>query len=305
MANRVYLGKRHWTADRLGRYCGLRQTSVTEPRGERGIGQECFFAILYVNYASIMKIRETFQRYGALAGCHKLLYRVAQRCLLLNVTHLVTMSLDEPSDNDPADGIEFRPLSRNEFSAFVERSDLKLDLSLADRIAPPMDTCFGAVEDDRLIAYFWLATDSIEAIHNSQGSEESGVALSFPADTVYTYNAFVHPDHRGAGLYTQLVHAGCAWAHETLGMDRLISTVDWTNFSAMRSCRRQGRRSIGLIWRIGLFGRLFTIVPRNAKAYGVKCGKAAVVTSRSHQDSCAGNEEDYNWHSPLRIVQKS
>lgn len=250
-----------------------------------------------------MQIKQTVQRYGALAACHRLLYRVVQRCILLNVTHLVTMSLDEPSsDKEPVDGIEFRPLSRDEYLAQVEDSDLELDPSLAERISPPLDTCFGAIKDDRLIAYFWLATDSIEALHNSHGSEASGVALSFPANTVYTYNALVHPDYRGAGLYTQLVRAGCDWAHQTLRTDRLISTVDWTNFSAIRSCRRQGRRSIGLIWRFGLFGRLFTFVPRNAKKYGVKCGNAATVKSRNLPESIASEVSDHKWHGPLQTV---
>ncbi len=249
-----------------------------------------------------MSIHATFQRYGALAAGHKLLYRALGRCVLLHVTHLVTMRLDQLSQETAVnsnDGIEFRPLSRDEFLEFATGSDLDLDRTLADRIAPPLDTCFGAIKDDTLIAYFWIATDSIEAVHNSQGSEESGVALSFPANTIYTYNALVHPDHRGAGLYTRLVLAGCKWAHETLGVDRLISTVDWTNFSAIRSCRRQGRKSIGLICRIGCFGRRFTFVPPNAKLYGVKCGAAAVVKNRKLHVSVASQSGPLTWHAPV------
>lgn len=247
-----------------------------------------------------MSIHATFQRYGVLAAGHKLLYRALARCILLHVTHLVTLRLDQPSqeaETTPQDGIEFRPLTSEEFLTFAANSDLNLDRALADRISPPLDTCFGAVKDDRLIAYFWIATDSIEAVHNSQGTEESGVALSFPANTVYTYNALVHPDHRGAGLYIRLVRAGCKWAHETLDVDRLISTVDWTNFSAIRSCRRQGRKSIGLIWRIGFFGRRFTIVPSKAKFYGVKCGAAAVVKDRNLHTSIACQSGHRPWHT--------
>ena len=236
-----------------------------------------------------MGVKDTFRRYGWLAASQQALYRLVQRCLSLHVTHLMTMRLDQPNCNpELTDEIDFRPLTCDEFTELANQSDLKLDTALAKRISPPLDSCFAGVRHGRLVAFLWLATDSIEASHNSTGDGDPGVALSFPANTVYTYNAFVHPRDRGKGIYAHLVHAGCLWAHQVLQVDRLISTVEWTNRAAIRGCRRQGRRSIGLIWQIVLFGPAVHLCTIGRKNLWDRMRNAANVKSRNHPAPSAG-----------------
>jgi GNAT superfamily N-acetyltransferase len=130
------------------------------------------------------------------------------------------------------------------------------------------------------VGYYWMAIDSIEAINNSDGSESTGVEMSFPPDVMFSYKAFVHPSYRGQGLYADLVYSACHWAHRNLGVNTLVSTTDWTNFAALRSCRRQGRKSLGLIWRFGLAGRYLTLQPSLAASYGIRVGQQAQVKAR-------------------------
>lgn len=155
-----------------------------------------------------------------------------------------------------------------------------LDVDLIGRVRCGLDYCFGAFIDDRLIGYYWIAKDSIEAIHNSDGTERSGVPMSFPSNYVFAYKAFVHEDYRGRGFYSELVHHACRWAYRHLQVDMLISTADWTNYAALRSCRRQGKKSLGLVWRFGIFDCLFTRGPNAARCHGILVGQRARIKTR-------------------------
>ena len=97
------------------------------------------------------------------------------------------------------EGTLFRLLTRDEVTAFAQDRELELDASMALRLDSGIDFCFGALVDGELVGYYWLALNSIEPSHNRLGTEASGVALSFPTDAIFSYNAFVHPSLRGRG----------------------------------------------------------------------------------------------------------
>ena len=226
-----------------------------------------------------MTVAEIRRRYGTAASCHTLAYRLTQRVLILDVTHLMVLdtSAVRCEDSVPA---TFRPLDYHEVVEFARDPALKLDSSIAQRLCDNLDFCFAALIDGQLAGYYWLALDSIEAIHNRGDSDLSGVALSFPEDVIFAYKAFVHPGFRGQGVYTAMVRAAAQWAREEQGIRHLVSTADWTNYAARRSCHRQGLISLGRIWRIGRPRCMLTFGPRVAEQYDIRLGDKARVTPR-------------------------
>ncbi len=202
--------------------------------------------------------------------------------MVLDITHLMIADVTElPPTRDLT--LAFRPLSFDEIVTFAEDVEFDLDSTVANRLLGNLDVCIGVFESGSLAGYYWLALDSIEAIHNSAGSQETGVPLSFPSDAVFAYKALIHPSYRGRGLYEELVRAAGQWARQNLGSRYLISTSDWTNRAALRSCQRQGLHHVGRIWRFGFrfANTFFTFGPQQiAFRHGIQFGRQAKVVVR-------------------------
>ncbi len=232
-----------------------------------------------------MGIRETWRRYGIRWACIAGWYKVLQRLMTLDVSRFLITDLRDVPHSRMTD-VTFRPLTAGEVRSHAKNSDLDLCESLADRLDCGLDYCIGAIRDGRLVAYYWLAVDSIEAAHNRGATVATGVAISFPRNMVFGYKAFVAKEARGRGIYVGLVHAAGRWACYELGARYLISTVEWTNQAALRSCRKQGLRSIGTVWRFGIGKYLFTKSPKAALNRNIRFGDSASVQCRT---STAGN----------------
>lgn len=226
-----------------------------------------------------MSLLADWKRYGPLAAGGSIAYRIAGRCLVFDVTDLMVLDV---TDLEPVQraAATVRPLSHDEVVALAADPKLDLDRSIASRLRGRLDLCFAAFVGEKLAGYYWLALDSIEAAHNRGVCEESGVAVSFPHNAAFAYKAFVHPAFRGQGLYGELVHAAGRSMHQRYGTRWLISTADWLNHAARRSCYRHGFQFVGRIWRFGCLGRYFTLAPKTAALYGIRVGEHATVSSR-------------------------
>lgn len=222
----------------------------------------------------------TRRRYGVLRMLHELIYKLAQRVMTLDITHLMRLDLehvclrtDEPPD------IEFRFLTSDEVARFAKpENDITPDLT--DRVELGRDFCFAALANGRLAAYAWYALGSIEAEQNRGDTVSTGVAMSFPDNMAFMYKGFTHPDFRGKGLYGY-VNAKALEELQARGVSTVISTADWTNWSALNACWRIGYQNLGLVWRGGWGRLMFTVAPRKGKSLHIRFGRKAVVQSRT------------------------
>ena len=222
---------------------------------------------------------DTVRRHGCLAALHKYIYKIIQKLIVLDVSHLFVLPIENASSEQ--DGrLVFRPLEQEEIIEFSRSEKYELDEDMAQRLSAGLDVCFAVFVDGQLAGYDWLAMNSIEAAHNRGDSLESGVAMSFPEDAILSYNAFIAPDFREQGLYGKLVREASIWFNQNHGIDTLLTTTDWTNHSALRSCERQRFRSIGLIWRFGVKQWMFTLSPKRAAGLGIQFGDLARITAR-------------------------
>jgi ribosomal protein S18 acetylase RimI-like enzyme len=197
----------------------------------------------------------------------KLLRIEANELFWLEVSSLPT-SISTDSD------FTYRFLRPEEVAKIAMDPANQLAVEFADRAFSGRDLCFVASHGDRVASYSWYAPGSIEGRHHV------GVAMSYPNDVAYMYNAFTHPDHRGRGLYGHGV-ALAAKALQDRGVQRLITSVNRSNFASLRSCRRMGFKSLGQMWTFGHGQRRWAIVPSAAKNLGIQFGRTAIVSNRS------------------------
>ena len=212
------------------------------------------------------------------AMASSILYRVAKRAFLLDVTQLLVAENAIPFDSGDFD---FRQLTSDNIARHARDSVLDLDTGMAKRLDFGLDYCFGVFEQSELVGYCWIATKNIEPKHNQGHHPKTGVALSFDSDTGYVYKAFTHPQWRGQKVLPRLL----GFASQELaryGIERFISTTDWDNYSALRAFDRSGFESIGNIWQVARLSSI-TIGPAKAVEFGIQIGTAATYTERNEQ----------------------
>lgn len=211
-------------------------------------------------------------------------YRSAQRLVDVKVGHVLWLEVANINDSlRPDAAYTFRFLSAEEVRAFSPEAEGSLPPAMADRIAAGNDFCFAALAGPRLAAFGWFALGNIEPEHNA------GTALSYPADVAYMYNGFTVPDFRGQRLHG-LVKALGLRALADRGASKLLSTVDWTNWSSLRSNFRLGCIDLGRTGAVRLGRFHLGYYPRAAKRLGIRFANDAIprpAPPRAAEDGAA------------------
>ncbi|NOY28754.1 MAG: hypothetical protein GXP28_00840 [Planctomycetes bacterium] len=171
----------------------------------------------------------------------------------------------------------FRFLTPEEVQEFSADPSNLLDESFADRLEGGQHFCFAALSSSpskgrRLAAYAWFAPHRVDAECNQGRHKNTGVNFSYPDHVVFMYKGFTHPDFRGRGLYG-MVNGLAIRAFSDRGITHILSTMDWTNVSARRSCCRLGFSELGLVVRWGWGRWMHTHAPRIASSLGIQAGR--------------------------------
>jgi RimJ/RimL family protein N-acetyltransferase len=224
-------------------------------------------------------LRTEQSRFGWQSALRLVADRVGETLLGLKVVHVVWLDVGEvvvSAASYPA--FTFRFLSSDEVASYAADPAYDLEPEMARRAADGRNSCFAALDGERLAAYGWYARDWIEPEHCD------GFGLRMPADVVYMYKGFTHPDYRGQRLHGAVM--GLALRDFAAdGVRALISTVEWTNDASLKSCARLGYRQLGLLARARFLGRSWWRTSSKARERGVeivtpddpKTGKLTIV----------------------------
>ena len=209
-----------------------------------------------------------------------LAYRAAQRTMTCDVTRLMCLDAARALPVTIDDRFSFRFLTADEVRGHSFDSANHLASSFAERMLRGRDLCYAALEGGALAGYAWLALGSIEAEQNRGRKPNSGVAVSFGADTAFVYKAFTRPEFRGRRLYSACL-VGALGELAPRGICKLLVTADWTNRAALAGCRRAGFRELGSVARFGWPGATFTLTPRGTAALGIQLGSRVRADART------------------------
>jgi len=228
-------------------------------------------------FASLLnRLRNT----GLLATGLWILYRLAQRGMTLDVSRLVWLDGSRARFKKPIDpGLAFRFLTSEEVREFSTDPTNELDESCASRLEENQHFCFAAVSTcrsgaPRLAAYAWFSLHEVDAECNQGRHKNTGVGFSYPSHLAFMYQGFTHPEFRGRGLYGMVNGLGARGLSER-GITHLLSTMDWTNAAARRSCSRLGFAELGFVIRWGWGRWMHTHVPRTSRSLGIQVRKRA------------------------------
>ncbi len=172
------------------------------------------------------------------------IYRLLNKFVPCDITQILLLELEscqQPSNDGSA--FDFRFLSSDDVRRLSDelKSDAKnvLKSELAALIDQRQARCFAALDQGKLAAYSWFASDQVAAEHNSGGSKFAGIGLQLPEEMVYLFNAFVSPEYRGQSLNHSIFQkAGEQFVSD--GKTRIITTTDWTNKAFQKSAHRGG-----------------------------------------------------------------
>ncbi len=203
------------------------------------------------------------------------LYRLAQHGMTLDTSRLVWLDGATARFAEPADSrLTFRFLTPEDIRKFSGDTSNELNDSFADRIEAGQHLCFAAIAaepsgDLRLAAYAWFSPHKVEAEYNVGKHKNTGIDFSYPDHVVFMYKGFTHPDFRGRGFYG-MVNGLALRGLADRGITHILSTMDWTNNAARRSCRRLGFVELGLACRWGWGRWMHTKLPRVCRSLGIR-----------------------------------
>lgn len=208
-------------------------------------------------------LRTEQTRFGWRSMLRLIADRVGGRLFGLSVSHVVWLDVKEvvvTATSLPQ--FTYRFLTSEEVARYAADPVYDLEPELAARAADGRNSCFGALDRDRLAAYGWYAREWIEPEHCD------GFGLKLPPSVVYMYKGFTHPDYRGQRLHGAIM--GLALRQfEKDGVGALISTVEWTNDASLKSCARLGYRQIGVLARANVLGWPWRRTSRKVRERGV------------------------------------
>jgi hypothetical protein len=217
-------------------------------------------------YGPIQSIAQTHRNHGLRATVGWLSSRLGEKVLRLEVSQLLWLDVAKlPACVQGGTDFTFRFLSPVEITRAGEDARLGIEKGFIDRATRRGDLCFGVFHGERLVSFSWYAKNCVEA------EDHVGVAMSFPSDTSYMFNAFTDPEFRGRQLFS----LGVALASKELagqGIARVITTVNRSNFASLRSCGRLGFVVLGQIWTVGRGKRRFALTPSAAGELGIRFG---------------------------------
>lgn len=227
-----------------------------------------------------MTIVRALRRYGLVKTIQLVTYKLAQRLIVLDITHLMILEADAVVAPDVQDDLEFRFLTPDDVRYLSYEGTHGLEESMVDRASNHGDLCFAAFAKSNLAGYAWFTFDQVDPEHNRGESLLTGVGITFPESMSFMYKGFVHREFRGSEVYGRLI-SRAATLLASRKITHLLATADWTNFSAHRSCYRIGYRYLGLIWRFGSRWRMFTVPPKLPRSMGIRFANAPGDATRS------------------------
>lgn len=204
-------------------------------------------------------VHELVRRWGILRGVYAATMTYLQRRFDFNFCRVTTRPLGGigPSPSHTS-AREYRLLSESDLLKFAADPELELAPDMVRAALRRKDVCIGAIENNSLVAYTWIAFDATPHLN--------GLWVSFTSSARYAYKVFVRPEFRGSHIAGEMNVFGDEIAMKH-GRKIGIGFIDTHNFASYRASRRIGARTIGYAGYFRCFGRLITFRSPGAKRY--------------------------------------
>lgn len=172
--------------------------------------------------------------YGAYRAANKVTKMAVLNGLVLTADKIDRKFLDDPRRKDVVvrQPDEMRKHLHDKDNVTLGEDGIDLAKQRGDR-------CFAIYDGDTLASFGWYSTQPTPLIELG-----GGLVLHFDSAYAYMYNGFTHPKYRGQRLHAIGMAAACE-TYTREGKKGLVSYVEASNFSSLKSCYRMGYESFG------------------------------------------------------------
>ena len=143
-------------------------------------------------------------------------------------------------------------LNANLLDYFATRGEAPHCSTLIKRLEDPRIRCFGAVSEERLMAFAWTKVGTADKGLNLGYRPGTAATLKLPDSAAFLFHAYTAPLARQRGWMTCLVRHAADVMRVEENVDNMVTTTEIINGPARSLFRNLGFREIGDYWRIGV-----------------------------------------------------
>lgn len=204
-------------------------------------------------------IRRDIKTLGVAKTLYDVWYKAINKVIYFRVLNSLVITEPDPHYLGGNSNYTYRFLTPDELLIFAQDPTYDLEAVGLQLAFQKEDQCFGILDGDRLTSYGWYS--------NKPTVSAEGLQLHFNDKYIYMYQGYTHHDYRG-----QRLHAiGMTMALQEIlqrGFKGIVSCVDATNFSSLKSVYRMGYKDFGKLYTLKIFGRYITYRSKGCKHYG-------------------------------------
>ncbi|QDT09224.1 GNAT family N-acetyltransferase [Planctomycetes bacterium K23_9] len=203
----------------------------------------------------------------------RFLYVIVRRLRIVDVTQLFHLPAEKESASVCSGEYTIRIVNSAELDEWEQAGFIDELASKKASLADPRRALVAAFHGGQVVSYLWIANDAVDSRDNYSRSEHLGTSIAMPDGTVFVYDAWTAPEHRGRRLIASLL----SWSlrNRVLGARAYLTMIDWTNQKSIRAFEFLGMQRLGWIVRFGRGRYQFSIVPQKAKQIGLQVARQA------------------------------
>ena len=205
-------------------------------------------------------IRNDLENLGLPTTLYHLALRAINRVTYFTVLNCMTIGVVDPHYLKGNNRYSYMFLTPDMLFKFAKNQDYDLPEEFLQQALKKGDECYAILDGDTLASYGWYS--------NKPTNISDAIRFHFDNRYIYMYKGYTHKNYRG-----QRLHAiGMTLAlkeYLSRGLKGIVSYVESTNFSSLKSVYRMGYQDVGKIYILKIFGKYLFHRTKGCREYGV------------------------------------
>jgi hypothetical protein len=215
-----------------------------------------------LNMSALDLVKKNIKHHGVSSALYQVCLKGINKIVFFNILTCVVISKVKPASLELDSKFEHGFLDEDKLIGFSNDSENELSQGFLNAAISKGDECYAVTEDGKLAGYGWYSNrETITDIEQ--------LKFCFDSSYVYMYKGLTKKDYRGQRLHA----VGMSWAlnrYLEKGFDGIVSYVDSTNFDSLKSCWRMGYESVGEIYILKVFGKVFHYPSKSCRKHNIQ-----------------------------------
>jgi hypothetical protein len=212
--------------------------------------------------ASVIRdvIRNDLENFGLATTLYHAAFRAINYLTYFTVLKCMTVTAVDSHYLKSNNRYSYMFLTPDMLFKFAKNQDYDLPEEFLQQALKKGDECYAILDGDTLASYGWYS--------DKPTNISDALRFHFSNAYIYMYKGYTHNNYRG-----QRLHAiGMTLAlkeYLSRGLKGIVSYVESTNFSSLKSVYRMGYQDVGKIYILKIFGKYLVLRTKGCREYGV------------------------------------